>query len=101
MLRAADDVVGRLALALQQEVGLADGVGSGVDLLAEEMRGDVLAVLGRELPQGLLGHRQHAAGAAGAVVEQVGAGPDVVGDGQEDEPRHQPHRVARPRFAGL
>ena len=28
---------------------------------------------------------QHAAGAAGAVVEHVRAGPDVVGDGQEDE----------------
>ena len=28
---------------------------------------------------------QHTAGAAGAVVEQIGAGSDLVGDGQEDE----------------
>ena len=95
VLRAADDVVGRLALALQQQVGRANGVGLGVDLLAEQVSGDVLAVLGRELPQRLLGDGQHAAGAAGAVVEQVGAGLDLLGDGQEDELRHQPHRVAR------
>ena len=34
--RAADDVVGALAFAFQQHVGLADGVGFGVDLLAVE-----------------------------------------------------------------
>ena len=95
MLRAADDVVGRLALALQQQVGLADGVGLGVDLLAEQVRRDVLAVLGRKLLQRFLGHGQHAAGAAGAVVEEIRAGLDPVGDGQEDELRHQPHGVAR------
>ena len=45
VLRAADDVVRRVALALEQEVGLADGVGLGVDLLAVEVGGDLLAVL--------------------------------------------------------
>jgi hypothetical protein len=45
VLRAADDVVRRLALALEQQVGLADGVGLGVDLLAVEVGGDLLAVL--------------------------------------------------------
>ena len=59
-------------------------------------------MLGRELPQRLLGHGQHAAGAAGAVVEEIGAGLDPVGDGQEDELGHQPHGVARrPVLAGL
>ena len=95
VLRAADDVVGRLALALQQQVGRADGVGLGVDLLAEQVRGDVLAALGRKLAQRLFGDGEHPAGAAGAVVEQVGAGLELVGDGQEDELRHQPHGVAR------
>ena len=95
MLRAADDIVGRLALALEQQVGRADGVGLGVDLLAEQMRRDVLAVLGRELAQRLLGDGEHPAGAAGAVIEQVGARLELVGDGQEDERRHQPHGVAR------
>ena len=73
VLRATHDVVSRLAFPLQQQVGLADSIGLGVDLLTEKMCGDVLAVLGCELPQGLLGHRQHAACAAGSVVEQVGA----------------------------
>ena len=95
MLRAAHDVVGGLALAFQQQVGLADGVGLGVDLLPVQVGGDLLAVLGGELPQSLLGHGQHAAGAAGAVVQQVGAGADPVGDRQEDQLRHQPDRVAR------
>ncbi len=49
VLGAADDVVGRLALALEQQVGLADGVGLGVDLLAVEVGRDLLAVLAREL----------------------------------------------------
>ena len=100
--RAADDVVGRFALSLEKQVGLADGVGLGVDLLAVEVGGDLLAMLGGELPQGVLGHGQHAAGAAGAVVEQVGAGLDVVGNGEEDEPGHEAHGVARgPVLAGF
>ena len=49
VLRAADDVVGRVALALEQQVGLADGVGLGVDLLAVEVGGDLLAVLRGQL----------------------------------------------------
>ncbi len=49
VFRAADDVVGRLAFAFEQQVGLADGVGLGVDLLAVEVRGDLLAVLRGEL----------------------------------------------------
>ena len=102
VLGAADDVVRRLALALEQQVGLADGVGLGVDLLAVEVGGDLLAVLLGELLERLLGHGQHAAGAAGAVVEQVGAGLDLVGDGQEDQLRHELDGVARrPVLAGL
>ena len=50
----------------------------------------------------LLPDREHAAGAAGAVVEQVGAGLDLGLDGQEDEVRHQSNGVARcPVFARL
>ena len=102
VLRPADDVVRGLAFALEQQVGLADGVGLGVDLLAVEVRRDLLAVLSRQFLQRLFRHRQHAAGAAGAVVEQVGARLDLVGDRQEDQPRHQLHGVARrPVLAGL
>ena len=43
--RPADDVVGRLALALEQQVGLADGIGLGVDLLAVQVRRNLFAVL--------------------------------------------------------
>jgi hypothetical protein len=42
-------VLGGLAFALEQQVGLADGVGFGLDLLAEEVDGDFLAVLGASL----------------------------------------------------
>ena len=73
-----------------------------MNLLTVEVGGDVLAVLGGELPQGVLGHGEHAAGAAGAIVEQVGAGLDLLGDGEEDKFGHEAHGVARrPVLAGL
>src|SRR5204862_6287306 len=53
VLRSADDVVGSFALAFQQEVGLRDGVGFGIDLLAVEVRGNLLIVLPRALLEGL------------------------------------------------
>ena len=66
------------------------------------MGGDLPAALSGDLRQRLLGHRQHAAGAAGTVVHQIGSGVDPVGDGQEDELRHQAHGIARgPVLAGL
>ena len=89
-------------LALEQKVRLGDGVGLGVDFLAVEVGGDLLAALLGDLDQRLLGHRQHAAGAAGAVVHQVGSGIDPVGDGQQDQLCHQRHGIARsPVLAGL
>ena len=48
--RAADDVVGALALAFKQHVRLADGVGLGVDLLAIEQALDLLARVSRRSP---------------------------------------------------
>ncbi len=94
MLWSADDVVGRLTFALQEQVSLADGVGFGVDLLAKKVHRDLLAAFFRQLQQGLLGHREHAAGAAGAIVKQVGAVLDLVGDRLKDEARHESHGVA-------
>ena len=88
-------VVGFHALALEDEVGLADGVGFGVDLLAVEVDRNLLAVFGGELRQRLFGNCQHPAGAAGAVVDQVGAGPDRIGDRHEDQARHELYDVAR------
>ena len=95
VLGPADDVVRGVALALEQQVCLADGVGLGVDLLAVKVRGHLLAVFRGELLQRLLGDGQHAARAAGAVVEQIGARLDLVRDRQEDQLRHQLHGVAR------
>ena len=46
-----------------------------------------------QLRQRLLGDRQHAAGAASAVVDQVGAGPDLIGNRQEYEAGHKLHHV--------
>ncbi len=59
------------------------------------MGGHLLAALGRELQQGLLGDGEHAAGAAGAVVEEIGGGFDLVRHGEEDQLRHQLHGVTR------
>ena len=51
MLRPAHDVVGGLSLALEKEIGLADRVSFGVDLLAVEVGGDLLGALLGELLQ--------------------------------------------------
>jgi hypothetical protein len=81
VLRPADDVVRGVALALEKQVGLADGVGLGVDLLAVKVRGHLFAVFRGELLQRLLGDSQHSACAAGTVVEQIGPRLDLLRDG--------------------
>ena len=55
--RAADDVVGALALAFEQHVCLADGVGLGIDLLAVEQALDLLAALRADRRERLLRRR--------------------------------------------
>jgi hypothetical protein len=60
---AEDDVVG--VLALDQHVSLADGPGLVVPVLAEQVGIGV----GVEVADVTLGHREHAAGAAGRVVD--------------------------------
>ena len=68
----------------QNQVGLADGVGLRVNLLAVQVNGDVLALLGGQLRQRILRHGEHTARAAGSVIDQVGARPHRVGHRQED-----------------
>ena len=95
-------MVGIFALALEKHVGLADGVGLGVDLLAVEVGGDLLAALGRQLEQGFLRDGQHPARPHGTVVEKIRAGTDGVGNREKDEHRHQADGIARrPVLAGL
>ena len=85
-------VVRLAAFSFQDEVGLANGIGLRVDLLAVQIDGDLCAPLIGELGQSLFGDGQHPAGAAGAVIDQVGAGADLISDGQEDEASHELHR---------
>ncbi len=58
--------------------------------------------LAASLGKRFLSDRQHAAGAAGAVIEQVGARGELVGDRHKDQLRHQFDGIARcPVLAGL
>ena len=59
------------------------------------MRGDLFALRGGELAQSLFSHGQHTAGAAGAIVQQIGSRFDFLGNGQEDQLCHQLDGVAR------
>ena len=95
VLGATDDVVGCVTIALQQEVGFADSVDLAVDFLAVKVSGDLLAVLLSNLLEGVFRDGEHPPGAAGAIVEEVGAGFDLVGDRQEHEVGHQPDCIAR------
>ena len=59
-------------------------------------------MLGRKLLQRFFSNREHAARAARAVIEQVSTRLDFVGNGQEDQLRHEFHGVARrPVFTRL
>ncbi len=79
-------------LPLDQHVRLADGVGLGVQLLPEDLEPGV----GVQLGQVLLGHAQHAAGAAGRVVH--GAHDAGLAEGvvvlHEEEVDHEPDDLA-------
>jgi hypothetical protein len=68
-----DDVAD--VLPLDQHVGLADGVGLAVELLAVHGQAGVGVLLG----QVILADREHAAGAGGRVVERA----DHAGLGQD------------------
>ena len=73
-----------------------------MDLLSVEVHRRFLAPFVGELHQSLLGNGQHPAGAASAVVYQIGPRPDLIGDWHEYEMRHQPYHVARGEvLAGL
>ena len=103
VLRAADDVVGRLAFALEQQVGLADGVGLGVDLLAVEVGRDLLAVLRGE-SAAASPRRRSACRRCRRRRRRAGRCPTRSRSaiGQEDQVRHQLDGVARrPVLAGL
>jgi len=56
--------------------------------------GDLLVVVAGEFGEAVFGDGEHAAGAAGSVVEDVGGGFDAVGDGEEDEVGHEADDVA-------
>ena len=80
VFRSTDDVGVRVFLTLEEQVGLADGVGLRVNLLPVQMRGDFLSLFLCYLLEGLLGDGEHPAGPQGAVVEQVGVGLDLFLD---------------------
>ena len=84
-----------LLVVLDQQVGLADGVVGGRQLLpvdGDELL-DVRLLLrrGGAVEQVFLGHRQHAARAAGRVVD----GEVPVGDGDVEQLHHQADDFAR------
>jgi hypothetical protein len=90
--RVAEDDVADV-LPLDEHVGLADGVGLGVQLLAVHRQPG----LGVQLGQVLAGHAQHAAGAGGRVVEgahHAGLGQRVVVL-DEQQVDHQADDLAR------
>ena len=88
----AEDDVGDV-LALDEHVGLADGVGLGVQFLAVHDQPGV----GVQAGEVLAGHAQHAARAGGGVVE--GAHDAGLGQGvvvlDEEQIHHQPDDFAR------
>ena len=99
---AADDIIGGVAIALEQEVGLANGVGLATDFLPVEVGGDLFAMFFGNLLEGFLGDGEHPARAAGAIIKQIGTRLDLVGHRKKHQAGHEPHGVAGcPVFAGF
>ena len=88
-------VVRLSAFALQDEVGLADGVSLRVHLLPVQVHGHLFAPFNGHLRKRLLGYGQHSAGTAGAVVDQVSARLYFISHWQENKPGHELDHVAR------
>ena len=96
------DVVRFVPFSLENEIGLADSIGLRVHLLTVQVNRGLLALFAGQLHQRLFGDRQHSAGAARAIVDQVRSRLDLIGHRLEDEVRHQPDHVARREvLAGL
>ena len=86
-------IVSFAALALEDEIGLADSVSLRVHLLAVQMNRSLLALFPSQLSQSLFRDCQHSACAARAVIDKVGARLDFIGNRQEDEACHELHHV--------
>ena len=96
------DVVDFSPFALQQQVGLGNGIGLGLNLLAVKVDLHSFLIMLCQFRQAFLGHGQHAAGAAGPVVNKVGARFDIVGHRQEDQVGHElDHIAGREVLSGL
>src|SRR5437762_1322107 len=95
-------MLGVFAFALKEHVGLANCISLGVDLLPIEVCADLLASRFRNCLKTLLSNSQHATRATSAIVDQVRAGFDLIGNWEENEVRHQFDGIARsPVFASL
>ena len=99
---AEGDMQRLLAVALEHHVRLGDGVGLGVDLLAEQMDGHLFAGLRGDGVQAVLCHREHSTRSTGSVIARVRGVLDLVGDGRKHQVCHQLHDVAgRPVLASF
>jgi hypothetical protein len=66
------------------------------------VRRNLFAAFCRERAERLFSYREHAAGAACAVIKEIGARGNLIRDGHEDELCHEFYGVARrPVFAGF
>ena len=92
---AEGDIAGFFAFALEQQVGLADGVGLRVQFLAVQVDFGLLPLLASKIAELGFADRQHASGAAGVVIEKIGAVSDAVLDRAKDQFGHHLHDVAR------
>ncbi len=61
--------------------------------MAVQVDRNVLALLTGQFHKTIFCHGQHAAGAAGPVVQEIRTGFDPVGYGNQDQLCHEPHHV--------
>ena len=89
-------------VAFEQHIRLANGIGLRVDLLPEQVNGDILSAPCCQRLKSLLRHGEHTSRSAGSVIAGIGSVLDLIGNRHEDKVGHQFHNITgRPMFPGF
>ena len=91
-----------VAVALEQHIRLANGIGFRVDLLPKKVDRNIFAAPCCQCYKPILRNGEHTARSAGSVIAGVSSVLDLIRNRHKDKVGHQFHNITgRPVFAGF